>query len=76
MHWVQQGARFWNRMLELGSSRLISLAFQDDLDLTQEQLALKARMGRVVASPCWCLRWIQALNSVAPPPCRNPGWGD
>lgn len=67
VHWVQQVARFWNRMLELqGSSRLISLAFQDNLALMQEQLALKARTGRVVASPCWCLRWIQALSSVAP----------
>jgi hypothetical protein len=31
----------------------------------QEQLALKARTGKAVASPCWCLRWIQALSSVA-----------
>ena len=32
VHWVQQVARFWNRMLELqGSNRLISLAFQDNL---------------------------------------------
>ena len=67
VHWVQQVARFWNRLLELqGSSRLISLAFQDNLDLMQEQLALKARTGRAVASPCWCLRWIRALCSVAP----------
>ena len=67
MHWVQQVARFCNRMLVLqGSSRLISLAFQDNLDLMQEQLALKARTGKAAASPCWCLRWIQALSSVAP----------
>jgi hypothetical protein len=32
----------------------------------QEQLALKARTGRAVASPCWCLRWIKALSVVAP----------
>lgn len=67
VHWVQQVARFWNRMLEMqGSSRLISLAFQDNLALMQEQLALKARTGRSVASPCWCLRWMRALSSVAP----------
>ena len=72
VHWVQQVARFWNRLLELqGSSKLISLAFQDNLDLMQEQLALKARTGKAVASPCWCLRWIQALSSVAPTHAGN-----
>ncbi len=40
--------------------------FQDNLDLIQEQLALKAHTGRVVASLCWCLRWFKALFSVAP----------
>jgi hypothetical protein len=69
VHWVQQVARFWNRMLELQrSNKLISLAFQDILDLMQEQLPLKAHTGRAVTSPCWCLRWIQALSSVTPTP--------
>ena len=67
VHWVQQLARFWNRMLELqGSGRLASWAFEDNLNLMQEQLALKARTGRDVASPCWCLRWLRSLDSVAP----------
>jgi hypothetical protein len=67
VHCVQQVARFWNRMLEMqGSSRLISLAFQDNLNLMQEQLALKTQTGKAVASPCWSLRWMHALSSVAP----------
>lgn len=67
VHWVQQLARFWNRMLELqGSDRLVSLAFQDNLDLMREQLAHKARTGREVVSPCWCLRWLRSLASIAP----------
>ena len=67
VHWVQQLARFWNRLLELqGSDRLVSLAFQDNLSLMQEQLAIKARTSKGVTSPCWCLRWLQALAAVAP----------
>ena len=71
VHWVQQLARFWNRMIkaqesERGSQRLVSLAFQDNLSLMQEQLALQARTGWAEASPCWCLRWLRALTTVAP----------
>lgn len=65
--WVQQLVRYWNRMLELqGSGRLASLAFQDNLNLMQEQLALKARTGKEVPSPCWALRWLRSLGSLAP----------
>ena len=67
VHWVQQLVRFWNRLLELrGSERLVSWAFQDNLELMREQLAHKAQTGREVASPCWCLRWLRSLASVAP----------
>ena len=67
LHWLQQLTRFWNRMLELqGSGRLASWAFQDNLNLMQEQLALKACTGKEVASPCWCLRWLRSLDSAAP----------
>ena len=67
VHWVQQLVRFWNRLLELqGSERLVSWAFQDNLELMREQLAHKARTGREVASPCWCLRWLRSLASLAP----------
>jgi len=49
-----------------GSGRLASLAFQDNLNLMQEQLALKARSGKEVPSPCWALRWLRSLGSLAP----------
>ena len=65
--WVQQLVRFWNRLLELqGFERLVSWAFQDNLELMREQLAHKALTGQEVASPCWCLRWLRSLASVAP----------
>lgn len=67
VHWAQQLSRFWNRLLELqGSDRLVSWAFQDNLELMREQLAHKARTGQEAASPCWCLRWLRSLAAVAP----------
>lgn len=71
VHWVQQMARFWNRLLGLqGSQRLVGLAFRDNLELMREQLQLKAQTGREVGSPCWCLRWLRSLQSVA---CTRTG---
>ena len=67
LRWGQQLVRYWNRLLELqGSGRLISCAFQDNIALMQEQLALKVRTGREVPSPCWSLRWLRSLASTAP----------
>ena len=34
------------------------------------QLQLKAQTGREVGSPCWCLRWLRSLQSVA---CTDTG---
>ncbi|MGV2337609.1 MAG UNVERIFIED_CONTAM: hypothetical protein LVR18_27195 [Planctomycetaceae bacterium] len=72
VHWVQQLVRFWNRMIELqGSERLVSLAFQDNLNLMREQLALKARTGQAMASPAGAFAGC-ARSRMWPPLIQEP----
>ena len=59
LHWVQQLARFWNRLLSMDTEpdRLLRWAFQDNLSLMREGADLAA------GSPCWCRKWFQFLQS-------------
>lgn len=61
LFWVQQLARFWNRLqacMEEEPGRLLSWAFEDNLELMREGSDLAS------GSPCWCRRWLQFLQSA------------
>ena len=60
LFWVQQLARFWNRLQASMSEpdRLLGRAFEDNLALMREGTDLAS------GSPCWCRRWQQFLQSA------------
>lgn len=60
LFWVQQLARFWNRLLSMDAEpdRLLRWAFLDNLELMREGADLAA------GSPCWCRKWFTYLQST------------
>ena len=61
LFWVQQLARFWNRLqasMAEEPDRLLSWAFEDNLALMREGSDLSS------GSPCWCRRWSEFLQSA------------
>ena len=60
VHWIQQQARFWNRLLTLEPGRLLRLAFEDNLQLMQSGADLAAR----TSFACYTRRWFDYLQSA------------
>ena len=59
LFWVQQLARFWNRLLSMAESdRPLRWAFEDNLSLMREGADLAA------GSPCWCRKWHDYLKTT------------
>jgi hypothetical protein len=60
LFWVQQLARFWNRLLSMDaeSDRLLRWALEDNLSLMREGADLAA------GSPCWCRKWCDFLQAA------------
>lgn len=60
LHWLQQLARFWNRLLSMDDQpdRLLRWAFEDNLSLMREGGDLAS------GSPCWCRKWFDHLQAA------------
>jgi hypothetical protein len=58
IHWVQQTARFWNRLLSMDaeSDGPLRWAFLDNLALMRD--------GLDAGSPCWCRKWFNHLQAA------------
>jgi hypothetical protein len=56
VHWAQQTARFWNRLLSMDADCPLQWAFQDNLALMRD--------GLDAGSPCWCRKWFTYLQST------------